>query len=65
MGKEIIAFGEIIDIDLEKHKFHHRKNLFKDVDIKKIQVSNRVSSGEKNHILLVTEMMIIKLNLYA
>ena len=33
MGTEIITFG---DIEVEKHKLHHRKNLIllKDVDIK-------------------------------
>ena len=41
MGKEIITFG---DIKVEKRKFHHYENLilFRDADIKKIQVSNRV-----------------------
>ena len=32
------------DIEVEKHKFHHRKNLIllEDVDTKKIQVSSMV-----------------------
>ena len=45
----------------------NRINLFflflEDVDIKKMQVSSMVSSGGKNiYILLVTKMMIRKLN---
>ena len=47
MGKEIITFGDM-EVE-EKNKFHHRKNLIllEDVDTKKIQASNMVSSSEK------------------
>ena len=46
MGKEIITFG---DIEIEKRKFHHRKNLIslEYVDIDNIMISRMVSSGEK------------------
>ena len=47
MGKEIIIFG---DIELEKHKFGRYKTLFlEDVDIKRVLLSNKISSGEKNY----------------
>ena len=65
MGKEIIMFG---DIEIEKRKFYHRKNLIllNDVDIEKMQVSGTAYSGEKIvNILLVINMMIIQLNHYA
>ena len=46
MNKNIITFG---GTDIEKFKFHHRKNLvlLEDVDTQKTQVSNMVSSIEK------------------
>ena len=46
MGKEIITFG---DIEIEKRKFHHRKNLIflEYVDIDNILISRMVCSGEK------------------
>ena len=63
MNKEIITFG---DIEIEKRKFHHRKNLIllEYVDIDSILTSSLVFYGEKKNIniLLVTKMMIIKLN---
>ena len=65
MGKEIKTFG---DIEVEKHKFHHRKNLvsLKDVDIKKIQAPSMVSFGKKiTNILLVTMRTITKLSHHA
>ena len=65
MSNEIITFG---NIEIRKCKFHHPKNLIliEDVGIVKIQVSSMVSSSRKNAIiLLVTKMMIIKLNHYA
>ena len=65
MDKEIITFG---DIEIEERKFHQHKNLiyFKYVGITNIKVSSRVSSGEKIiNILLLTKMMIIKLNQYV
>ena len=47
MSKEITAFG---NIEIEKRKFHHCKNLIllEDVDIDKIQVLV-VFSGEKDY----------------
>ena len=63
MNKEIITFG---DTEIEKRKFHHRKNLIllEYVDIDSILTSSLVFYGEKKNIniLLVTKMMIIKLN---
>ena len=60
MGKE--------NIEIEKRKFLHCKNLvfLVDADIDNIVISSMVSSGEKNiKTLLVTKMMIMKLNYYA
>ena len=66
MNKKIITFR---GTDIEKFKCHHRKNLvlLEDVDTQKTQVSNMVSSIEKNHkyFLFVTKMMLIKLSHYA
>ena len=47
MGKEILTFG---DIEIEKNKFHrHSSPIFlKDVDIEKVLVYKKISSGEKN-----------------
>ena len=47
MCKEIM-FG---NADIEKQRSHLYKNLtfFKDVDIDKILISNKTSSGEKNY----------------
>ena len=64
MSKEVITLG---NIESEKGKSHHRKNLIflEDVDIDKIQVPNEVSSGEKNiNSLLVKNITIKKLNHY-
>ena len=48
MSKEIIGFG---NIEIEKYKFPHRKNLIllEDGDIGSTYVSSVVSSGEKNY----------------
>ena len=48
MSKEVLTFG---DIEIEKNKFYHHKNpiLLKDVDIEKVLVSSKISSGEKNY----------------
>ena len=49
MGKEISAFG---DIEIEKNKFYRRKTpvfFLKDVNIQKVLVFNKISSGEKNY----------------
>ena len=48
MGKEILTFG---DTETGKNKFHHHKSpiFLKDVDIEKILVSNKISSGGKNY----------------
>ena len=46
MGKEILTFG---DTEIEKNKFQCLKNsiFLEDVDIEKVLVSNKISSGEK------------------
>ena len=46
MGKDIITFR---DIEVEKHKFHRRKNaiLINNADISKIAVSSSVSFSRK------------------
>ena len=65
MNKEIITFD---DIEVEKHKFRHRKNLIllEDVYTEKVQVSKMIFSGKNMiNILLVTKMMTIKLNYCA
>ena len=62
MGKEILTFG---DIGIEKKKiYRHKSSIFlKGVDIEKVLVPNKISSGVKNYnILLVTCIMIIKLS---
>ena len=48
MDKEILTFGAT---DIEKNKFYHHKSpiLLKDVRIKKVLVSNKISFGEKNY----------------
>ena len=48
MGKEILAFGEI---EIEKNKFcrHKGPTFLKDVDIEKVLLSNKISSGEKTY----------------
>ena len=48
MSKEILIFG---DIELEKNKFNHYKSpiFLKDVDIEKVLVSSKISSGEKSY----------------
>ena len=47
MGKKIISCS---NIEIEKRKFHHRKNLIflKEVDIEKIKKSGIVSYAEKD-----------------
>ena len=54
--------------EVEKHKFHHHKNLIllEVIDIKNIQLSSMVFSGKKNmNVLVVTKPMIRKLNHYT
>ena len=48
MGKEIVTFG---DIEIEKNKLYRHKSsiLGGDVDIEKVLVSNKISSGQKNY----------------
>ena len=48
MGKGILTFG---NIETEKKKFYRNKTpiFLKDVDIKKVLVSNKISFGEKNY----------------
>ena len=47
MGKEILMF----DVVLEKNKFYRHKSptFLKDVDIEKVLVFSKISSGEKNY----------------
>ena len=49
MGKEILRFG---DIKIEKSKFYHHESpaSLRDVDIEKVLVSNKTSSGKKNFV---------------
>ena len=46
MGKDILTFG---DTEIEKNKSYRLKTsiFFKDIDIKKILVSYKISSGKK------------------
>ena len=48
MGKEISKFG---NIEIEKNKFYHHKTsiFWRDVDIEKVLVSNKISFGENNY----------------
>ena len=47
MDKEILTFG---NIEIEKNKFYRNKTIFfKDEDIEKTLVSNKISFGEKNY----------------
>ena len=48
MGKGILAFG---DNEIENNKFYRHKSpvSLRDVDIKKVLVSSKISSGEKNY----------------
>ena len=56
MGNGMIKFG---DVEVEKHKFHQRKNPISiyDVDIDKIVISKKVSFDKKSFILLITKML--------
>ena len=58
-----MTFG---DIEIEKNRFYHNKIpiLLKDVDIDKLSVSNKISMVKKINTLLVTCIMVIKLNRY-
>ena len=52
MCKEILTFG---DIEIEKNKFYRHKNLFilfKDINIEKVLVSNKISFGEKKLLII-------------
>ena len=44
MGEEILTFG---NIKIEKNKFYHHKSpiFLEDVNIEKVLVSNKISSG--------------------
>ena len=46
MCKDILTFA---DIEIEKNQFYHHKTpiLFRDVDIEKMLISNKISFGEK------------------
>ena len=64
MGTEILTFG---DIEIEKNEFYRNQIpiLLRDVDIKKVLVSCKISFGEKTmSTLLVTFTMITKLSHY-
>ena len=64
-SKEILMQG---NIEIEKNTFYRHKTpvRLRDVDIEKVLVSNKISFGEKNKsTLLVTYIMIIKLNRYT
>ena len=50
MVKEILMFGDT-EIEKKKHFYHHKTTIFeRDVDIEKLLVSKKISSGEKNYI---------------
>ena len=62
MGKEILTLR---DIEVVENKFYHYKILKRVVDIKKVLVSHKTSSGEKAiNTLLVNCIMIMKLSHY-
>ena len=66
MSKKILTFG---DVETEKNKFHrHKTSIFLedvDVDIKKLLVSNNITSGEKTtNNLFVTRIITQKLSHY-
>ena len=46
MGKKVLTFG---DIEIEKKKIYRRKShaSIRDIDMEKVLVSNKVSSGKK------------------
>ena len=58
-----MTFG---DTEIEKNRFYHNKIpiLLKDADIDKLSVSNKISMVKKVNTLLVTCIMVIKLNRY-
>ena len=64
MGKEILTFNTLM---IKKDKFYRHKSstFLEDTDTEQVLVSNNIFSGEKNaNALLVTFIMIIKLNQY-
>ena len=64
MSKEILTSG---DIEIEKIKFYRNKTpiFLKDINIKKVLVSNKIFFSEKTtSTLLVACIMIIKLKHY-
>ena len=48
MGKEILTFS---DIEIKTKKIYCHKSLvpLRDIDIEKVLVSNKISSGKKKH----------------
>ena len=65
MGKEIWRFG---DTEIETKNFcRHKSPIFlEDVDIEKVLVSNKISSGKKSiNTLLVSSITIINLSHYT
>ena len=64
MDKEILTFG---NIEIGKNKSYHHKSpiLLKDVDIKKVLVSKKISFGEKKYKYFIGIcIMIMKLRHY-
>ena len=72
---EILTFG---DIEIEKNKFYCSKSpifFLKDVDIQKVLISNKISSGEKkqysigylynDHIIKLVHIMLSKTSTYV
>ena len=61
MGNQFLTFE---DIEIEKRKFYHHKTpiFLEDVGIEKVLTSNKISFGEKKNVLLVTCIMVTKLN---
>ena len=62
MGKDILKFD---NIETEKiYLTALRLLVFLNIDLEKAIVSNKISSGKSNYILLVTCIMVIKLSHY-
>ena len=63
MGKEILAFS---DVEIGENKFNGHKSplLLKNVDIEKVLVSKKISSGEKYCNYFTGCIIIKKLNHY-
>ena len=65
MCKEISTFGDMWTFEKSRFYLHKAPILLKDVDIKKVLVSKKISFGKKTiSTLLVTCVMIIRLSHY-